>query len=288
MTGPLEPVVSIIIPHYQTVDLAKLCLRAIRKYTCDIPFEVIVVDNNSQDNESLCYLRTVDWIRLIERTKNVGLKGKGHKEAIDIGISKARGKYVLSFHTDTIPIREDWLTWHVEQLETEPPCAAVGTYKLELKSNVQKFLKYLELALFWKWKQKFNDTHYIRSHCALYDKATLAELNLKYDDPEGDVAGRSIHFGLLKSGHQAKLLSIDETLERVVHLNHGTMIMRPELGARKNTIQKGLSRLLNFFARPEIQKLLNDNSLDLIENDVEGSLLVRSTNEPITIPKKIA
>src|SRR5687768_671659 len=63
MSGPL---VSIVMPHWQVKPFVTLCLRSIRKYTRDVPYEVIVVDNGSKD-ESLDYLRGLPWIRLIER-----------------------------------------------------------------------------------------------------------------------------------------------------------------------------------------------------------------------------
>ena len=39
---------TICIPNYKTLDFTRLCLRSIRKFT-KYPYEVIVVDNNSQD-----------------------------------------------------------------------------------------------------------------------------------------------------------------------------------------------------------------------------------------------
>ena len=256
-----QPLVSIIIPHFRTPDLIRLCLRSIRFYTRNTPFEVLVVDNDSQDEQSLKYLRGVDWIRLIERTSGVGLKGKGHKEAIDIGIAQARGEYVLAFHSDSIPVRHDWLDWHLQQLLAEPDIGAVGTYKLELKPQWLLMLKELEKLRFWR-QTRHDREEYIRSHCALYRKKFLTECNLNYDDPESDVAGRAMHHGLVRHGYKAKLLSIGETLKRVVHLNHGTMVMLPELGARKGTIRKGLQRIHQFLNQPQVQAIYHDESLD--------------------------
>lgn len=268
------PVVTIIIPHFQTPDLVKLCLRSLRYWTTDIDFDVIVVDNASKDGQSLDYLRGVEWIRLIERTDDIGLKGKGHKEAVDIGIARAKGKYILAFHTDTIPIRGDWLSWHVQQLEENPGIGAVGTYKLELKSDWQLWLKELERLRFWKKDSRAGDKQpYIRSHCALYRKDLLVKLGLRYDDPEGDVAGRSIHLGLERAGYQAKMLSVKETLKRVVHLNHGTMVTLPELGARKSTIRKGQKRIAQFLERAEIQEVFGNEELDLIDSSQSASTL---------------
>ncbi len=128
------PLVSIVIPHYQTESLARLCLRSVRRHTADVPYEAIVVDNGSQDDESLDYLRGVKWIRLIERTDGIDADPVvAHKQALDIGIAAAEGTYVLSYHTDTIAIRDDWLAWLVRQISQSERIAAVGTYKLERK-----------------------------------------------------------------------------------------------------------------------------------------------------------
>ena len=56
---------AICIVNYKTLDFTRLCLRSIRKFT-EYPYEIIVVDNNSRD-ESLEYLKSLKWIRLIER-----------------------------------------------------------------------------------------------------------------------------------------------------------------------------------------------------------------------------
>lgn len=258
----VAPLVSIIVPHFQTPELARLCLRSIRRHTPRVPYEVIVVDNQSKDGRSLEVLRQVQWIRLIERTDNVGWLGLGHKEAMDLGIEAARGRYVMAFHTDTIPIRDDWLEFHVQAIEADPKIAAVGTYKLEIKSPWSGLARALENLRFWKRTDASKDEPYIRSHCALYRKDVLAKLGLKYNDPENDTAGRAIHFGLIRAGWRAELLSVDDTLERVVHLNHGTMVMLPELGAKGKTIRRGRSRISKFLLQPQIQALMRDDSLD--------------------------
>ncbi len=255
-SAPLEPLVSIIMPHFETADLARLCLRSIRKYTTQIPYEVVVIDNNSQDAESLVYLRSVDWIRLIERKENVGRVAKGHREAVDMGIEATTAPLILTIHTDTIPIRDDWLEWHVDQM-ADPHVAAVGTYKLELKSSMRRWLKLFEFR-----RGSQNGQHYIRSHCAMYRRRTLDALRLRYNDPAGDSTGKQIHSTLEENGYEARLLDVEEALQRVVHLNHATMALRPELGAGQRCIRQGLSRIHRFLAQPKIQAILNDESLD--------------------------
>ena len=260
--------VSIIIPHYQTPDLARLCLRSIRRHTRDVPHEVIVVDNHSRDGHSLEYLRSVEWIRLIKRTGGVTAGPLGHKEAIDIGFAAATAPFVMAFHTDTIPIRGDWLSWHVAQLTAEPRIAAVGTYKLELKSPWLLRLRSWNEWLFGKTHsraERGDHRPYIRSHCALYRRDVLEQLGLRYNANPRETAGRDVHFALEQHGYVAKLLSLEETMCRVAHLNHGTMTLLPELGASGRTIRRGRMRIERFFARPDICAVYDDEALDRLD-----------------------
>ena len=165
----MNPLVSIIIPHYQTPELAKLCLRSIRQFTHEIPYEVIVVDNASQGEDSLAYLRSVEWIRLIERPSGIAKGSVAHREGVTIGFEAARAPFVLTIHTDTIPIRADWLSYHLNPLLNDERIAAIGTDKLVLRTPVQEWLRRGEDALMW-WKRfrpvrLRNQGPYIRSHC---------------------------------------------------------------------------------------------------------------------------
>ncbi|MBT3201045.1 MAG: glycosyltransferase family 2 protein [Phycisphaerales bacterium] len=257
-----QPLVSIIVPHYQTESLARLCLRSIRRYTTRTPYEVIVVDNGSTDGASLEYLRSVKWIKLIERTEGIAKRvGEAHKEALDAGIEAASGKFLLSFHTDTIPITDGWLKWLVGKIEARPSIGAVGTYKLEHK----KLLKRLEhwfKDLMRRGETPRLEQPCIRSHCALYRRNVMEELGLKFLN-EKTVTGQGVHWAIVDGGHESVMLSVSEMLRYVVHLNHGTMVLLPELGARKRTIRKGHSRIDKFFAQKAVHEILQDDSLDL-------------------------
>jgi len=259
----MKPDVSIIIPHYKTFDLVRLCLRSIRRYT-ETAYEVVVVDNDSGDEASLQYLRRVKWIRLIERREGLSPNpSQSHKEAMDIGIAASAAPYVLSFHTDTIPIRRGWLGFLLRHILSGEKTAAVGSYKLEIKSPLGLFLKRVERRLGLGTKKEAGTSEnplYIRSHCALYRREILDRLNLHFASDEP--AGRNIHFGLIEAGYEAKILPPQELLAYVVHLNHATMALHPQLGARKRTIRKGLARIKSFLARPEVERILNDESLD--------------------------
>ena len=69
---------AICIVNYKTLDFTRLCLRSIRKFT-RYPHEVTVVDNDSQD-ESLEYLKSLEWIRLLERPRRPDDPGGSARE----------------------------------------------------------------------------------------------------------------------------------------------------------------------------------------------------------------
>ena len=90
-----KPVITVIVPNYKTLDLTKLCLRSLRKYTDCSRIKVLVVDNDSND-ESVEYLRTLDWITLVER-KTTGESGPVmHAKALDMAMDMVDTELVFN------------------------------------------------------------------------------------------------------------------------------------------------------------------------------------------------
>jgi glycosyltransferase involved in cell wall biosynthesis len=264
----MNPLVSIIVPHYQTAELAKLCLRSIRKFTTDIEHEVIVVDNASKDGTSLDYLRSVDWIRLIERTGNIPTGSDAHRSAVEIGFEAARAPFILTIHTDTIPIRSDWLNYHLDPMLVDNHIAAIGTDKLVLRSQLQEWLRFAEDTVMW-WKRfrpvrVINKKPYIRSHCALYRRSALDEHSIRYNDHPDLTAGQGVQRDMASCGHECRLLDPRDVIQRVAHLNHATELLLPEFHAGRKLVYlwRGQYRIAKFFERKETRAILADASLD--------------------------
>ena len=115
-----NPDLSIIIVNYNTKELLNNCLSSIAENKPYIHYEIIVVDNASQDGSAEYVRSNHPDILLIENEQNVGFS-KGN----NIGIKKASGPLVLLLNSDTIilPGALDELYNHLQQ---NPKVDAVG------------------------------------------------------------------------------------------------------------------------------------------------------------------
>lgn len=264
--------VTILIPNYKTLELTKLCLRLLRKYTDQNKARVVVIDNDSKD-ASLDYLRTLSWIELIERKAIPGESPvQSHARALDMGMERVTTPYVLSIHTDTLVKHPQWLEFLINQMEANPNIAGVGSWKLESKPLWRQVLKSFErnTQLFY-FKLIGNQQHflegvgknyyYLRSHCAMYRMDLIRQLNLHFGD--GDmVAGKYLHKGLVDAGHQMIFLPSDILIKYLDHINHATSVLNPELSKRQKCVDKGLRRIEKNLARLNAEAILRDDKWD--------------------------
>lgn len=98
MTGIERPVdVSVVIVNWNTRDILGDCLRTIYEQTRSVDFEVIVVDNASQDGSPEMVRSDYPQAMLLANGTNVGYAAANNQ-----GIKTARGRYVLVLNSDTL------------------------------------------------------------------------------------------------------------------------------------------------------------------------------------------
>lgn len=268
----MKPLVTILIPNYKTLELTKLCLRLLRKYTPTNLAHFIVIDNDSQD-ASLVYLRSIKWIELIERSAIPGeTPPLAHSRALDLALAKVNTPYMLSIHTDTLVKRAGWLEFLLDKIQSNNKLAGVGSWKLESKTSFKRLTKYIERRIQSCYYQLINKTdhalegqgknyYYLRSHCALYRMDLIKQLNLTFSDQK-EVAGKVMHQKLINAGYEMLFLPSDILGQYVDHINHATMILNPELGARTKTITQGKNRLAQRLKQVNAEEILRDERLD--------------------------
>ena len=108
---------SIIIVNFNTSELTLGCINNIRKYTRDLLYEIIVVNNSDRAKETKLLhsdLKENDDIKILD-TKN-----RGFGTANNAGAKIARGDYLLFLNSDTLLVNNsikkmvDFLRDHAE------------------------------------------------------------------------------------------------------------------------------------------------------------------------------
>lgn len=104
-----EPLVSIVIPNKDSVEVLRRCIDSIEEKTDYRNFEILVVENNSTEDATFEYYRTVS-----ERYENVRIAtwdGPFNYSAINnYGVGLTSGKYLLFLNNDTEVIESGWLS----------------------------------------------------------------------------------------------------------------------------------------------------------------------------------
>ena len=112
---------SIIVVTYNNLEFTKKCLQSIKKYVEVNTYEIIVVDNNSQDG-------TYDWLK---KQKNLRLilnnQNYGYTYACNQGIKIAnKNNDILLLNNDTI-VTNNWLSNLKKCLYSNKKIGAVGS-----------------------------------------------------------------------------------------------------------------------------------------------------------------
>ena len=115
----LQPEVSIIIPVHNRWDLTAGCLRSIADAIAAVGYEVIVVDDAS-DDETPERLRGVVGVNVVRLDQNKGFLG-----AVNCGIDAARGRFIVLLNNDTL-VQPGWLDALVRVAERDDMVGVVG------------------------------------------------------------------------------------------------------------------------------------------------------------------
>lgn len=112
--------VSVIVVTYNSERSIEKCLESVFAQRADVPLEVIVVDNASQD-------KTCDVVQLkfadVTLLKNDG--NKGFAAACNQAILKSRGEFILLLNPDAV-LEPECLTKLISFMKQNEKCAASG------------------------------------------------------------------------------------------------------------------------------------------------------------------
>lgn len=93
----MKPILSIIILSFNTKDILQDCLNSIERVRGEIDFEVVVVDNGSDDGSELMVKKEFRWVtKVLQSGANLGFS-RGN----NLAKGSVEGKYVLFLNSDT-------------------------------------------------------------------------------------------------------------------------------------------------------------------------------------------
>jgi GT2 family glycosyltransferase len=125
-----EPLVSIIIPTRDNWRLLKRCIDSLETRTTYRNLEILVIDNQSQDTETLRYLAQLAH-RVIPFAEAFNFARMNNMAA-----ASARGDHLLFLNDDTEAIEPEWLTSMLEHSQ-RPEVGAVGARLLFPNKTIQ-------------------------------------------------------------------------------------------------------------------------------------------------------
>ena len=124
--------VSIIIVAWNVRDFVNNCLKSVFRETTGIEFEIIYVDNGSEDGSIEMVKNEFPEVKIIENIENLGFI-----KANNQGINIARGRYVLLLNSDTI-ILDNAIAKTVNFADKYPEAAVVGCKVLNPDRSLQR------------------------------------------------------------------------------------------------------------------------------------------------------
>ncbi|MDY6975877.1 MAG: glycosyltransferase [Pseudomonadota bacterium] len=129
-----NPLVSLIIPTKNGKALVKACIESILEKTTYQNYEILLIDNGSDEQESIEYFSYLDTL---EKVRVIRYSAPFNYSAINnFGVEHARGSILGLVNNDIEVISPDWLTYMVGHAERED-VGCVGAKLLYSDTRIQ-------------------------------------------------------------------------------------------------------------------------------------------------------
>jgi GT2 family glycosyltransferase len=133
---PLKPeLVSIIVPFRDSPEVTDACLQSLRSWFNEIPYEVLLVSNESQEDKTFAMME--DWernyptVRCLEHNEPFNFQ-----KLNNWAVKQSEGALLLFLNNDTEALHDKWLDGLVEHAQ-RPEIGAVGPRLLYPNGLVQ-------------------------------------------------------------------------------------------------------------------------------------------------------
>ncbi|HMF06985.1 MAG TPA: glycosyltransferase, partial [Methylocella sp.] len=128
------PKISVVVLCHNNLEFTKSCLSSLDQFTLYPNWELILVDNASQDGTAAYlagYVATRPWAHVIVSNENRGFSGGNN-----LGLKEASGDYLVMLSNDTFVTR-GWLAGLVRHLRRDPLLGLVGPVTNNIASEAR-------------------------------------------------------------------------------------------------------------------------------------------------------
>ena len=130
-----NPLVSIIIPTKNSTKILKKCVDSIYQKTTYKNYEVIVIDNQSDDKSTLALLSNYEKQHKNFRVIKANFPFN-YSKINNLAVKKSKGDYIVLLNNDTEIITEKWLDWMLGYAQ-QKHVGAVGAKLLYPDTTIQ-------------------------------------------------------------------------------------------------------------------------------------------------------
>lgn len=131
-TPVADPTLSIVIVHYNTLELTRACLASIERERRDLTVEVFLVDNGSTDGSGERVAAEHPELHFLRYEKGLGFGAANNRAA-----ERARGRQLLFLNSDT-EIQQDALRRMVAFLDERPAAVLAGCRLLKADGRLDR------------------------------------------------------------------------------------------------------------------------------------------------------
>lgn len=212
--------IIIVVQAYGRVEKTRLCIESILKYTTDVPFELWLLDNGSEDSEVLDYFQSLsyEWKKIFRANKNItGVF------TLNEMVRRIHDKYFAIVANDII-VTKNWLSNLLRCMESDPKIGMVCPVSTNVSNRQEEALggfssleemqenaKQFNQSDWRKWEERMRliptATLYRRE---IFDEAGYYDLGFVHDFGDDDFTYR-----VRRAGY--KLMVCRDTF---VHHNH--------------------------------------------------------------------
>ncbi|MBM6447732.1 glycosyltransferase [Pseudomonas mohnii] len=225
---------SIVIVNYKTPEITKICLDLLHQHLGNDNVPIWVVDNNSAD-ESTEYLRSLDWINLIERSAPGPEIGHiAHGKALDLVLQRVETDYLFLMHTDTFVFDKNVFPMMLSKCLKNPKVVAVGCVEQINRGTARTLWRFssrlfkhhyrrlkMSVGLRSREPKPYREV-YLKSFCTLWNCKLVKQHDMHFSMDER-VPGYTLQDRMTELGYVVEMLSPRKIFSYLDHIQAGTV-----------------------------------------------------------------